>query len=239
MAGTTISAAVDGTQVISGASAGITAAGQGGFRVTGGNSATVTAFYIANVYQDLATFAGSSGTLLSAYTTQAGKTFALYSNDGFSTVIPQLNGSSAAYQPSGTITTYSGTLDSLTPSSANYTVGATFTISTGSGQVVLFGRANSAAATYYQFVCQQGGGNCAIFATVSGSSTQVGSTYVPSWSVGGTHTMSLTMNGTSISGAFDGTTVISGTNSGISAAGQAGFRVTGGSSAKATNFYVQ
>jgi hypothetical protein len=189
-------------------------------------------------YQDLATFVGSAATLLSAYTTSAGKTFALYSNDGVSTVIPQLNGSGSAYQPSGTTTTYSSGLDSLTPSSANYTVGGTFTIPTSGAQVVLFGRASSGANTNVQLECTQGSG-CAIYSTVAGTATQVGSTYVYTWTTGTTHSLALAMSGTSYTATLDGTQIISGTNAGVSAAGQGGLRVSGGSSASVTNFFIQ
>jgi len=74
-------------------------------------------------------FCWYSSYLLTAYTTASpgsGKTFTLYSASS-GTTIPQLNGSSAAYLPSGTDSTFGDSLDTLTPASANYTVGITCT----------------------------------------------------------------------------------------------------------------
>lgn len=212
-------------------------AGTGITLTDSGNGSVVVS--LTPTFQDQATFNPcTSGTLLSAYTTTAGKTFAEYSNDGVSTTIPQCTGSSTANQPAGTVSNFSSGLDSLTPASANYTVSGTFTINTSGAQVVVFARANSAASTNYQFECTQGG-NCNLYEVLTGSATQIGSGYSSGWAVNGTHTMTITVNGTAISAGFDGTTVQSGTNSGVSAAGQAGFRVTGGNSANISNFSIQ
>lgn len=190
--------------------------------------------------QDFASFAGTAGTLLSAYTTQFGKTFALYSNSGTSPTIPQLNGSSAAYLPSGTDSSYGDSLDSLTPASANYTVGITCTRgASGSPTMGVYARALSAANTNYILQYPVAATAIQLYKEVAGTATLLGSTNV-SWAAGATHTLNITVNGTSISGNLDGTTTVGPfTDASVSAAGQAGLRLTGGGNVTCTNFYVQ
>lgn len=189
-------------------------------------------------FQDLATFAGTSGTLLSAYTTQAGKTFTLYSSAA-GTTIPQLNGSLQAVLPSGTDATFGDSLDTLTPSSANYAVGITCTRVAGSPTMGVFARAASGANTNYIIQYPSAANAFQLYSQVAGSAVLLGSSSM-SWTNGTSHTMVLTVNGTTISATIDGTTTIGPfTNSAVTAAGQAGFRITGGSDATCTNFTVQ
>jgi hypothetical protein len=63
-----------------------------------------------------------------------------------------LTGSGSAYLPTGGPTTaYGDMLNSLTPSSANYTVSLTCTPVTTTGSVAVFARASSGANTNYAF----------------------------------------------------------------------------------------
>lgn len=200
---------------------------------------TTVAFPTTQTYQDLATFAGSANTLLSSYTTQAGKTFALYTADGVTPqAMPVLSGSNYEQMASGQNADYGDVLDTLTPASANYTVSETFTLASSSDQVAVFGRAVSGVNTNY--VCLYGGAtnNLTIYAQVAGAATLLTS-YTFVWGASATHTLALTMSGSTISCTIDGNQIFGSplTNTFISAAGQAGSRVQG--FATGTNFFVQ
>lgn len=199
---------------------------------------TSAAYTIGAGLQDHATFSGSSGTLLSAYTTSAGKTFALYTNSGISPVMPQLGGSNTAILASGGDSTFGDVLDTLTPATPNYTVSATYFISTGGPVIGVYARADSASNTNY--IAQFSSGILQLYSQHGGSTVTLG-TVGFSWPSGQTHTISLTVNGSTISAAIDGTGANLGpyTDTGVTAAGQAGLRITGGSNAILTDFFVQ
>lgn len=104
----------------------------------------------------------------------------------------------------------------LTPSSANYTASLTVNVGAGSAVGQVLGRASTSAYTCYDVVFIDGTG-VQLYKVISGTATQLGSTY--SGITTGTHTIALNMNGTTISAVVDGTTQISVTDSSISAAG--------------------
>jgi hypothetical protein len=196
--------------------------------------------------QDFATFVGTAATPISSYATGTGKTFALYAADGTSPQsIPLLTGTNQAILAAGTTVTYGDVLDSLTPATANYTASGVFTYVTASTNALaaIFARATSGAATYYVWQCTVGVSNtaCAVFRVVTGTATQIGVNYIlPVWPLGTSHIISLLVNGTTITASVDGIAGINITDpTGISTAGQAGFRITGGSSMEITNFTVQ
>lgn len=199
---------------------------------------TVTFPPAAPANQDSATFAGTVNTLLSAYTTTASKTFVQYTADGVTPqVMPVLSGSTSEVLPSGSSGKFGDVLDTLTPSSANYSVGETFTIANTSDQLAVFGRASNSANTNY--VClYTGSGHINLYSQVAGSATLLLSVSF-TWSAAATHIVTLSMTGTSIGCAIDGV-AISGspvTNSAVTGVGQAGSRINGG--ATGTNFFVQ
>ncbi len=203
--------------------------------ITNNGYATVS-FPPAVAYQDLATFVGTVGTLLSAYTTQAGKTFIQYTGDGVTPqAMPTLNGSGK--ETVAAASTYGDVLDTLTPASADYTVGETFTLTNTTDQIGVFGRALSGSNTNY--VCIYDGlGNLDLFAQYSGTFSNLG-TVAYTW--GTTHTMTLSMTGTAIVCSVDGTPQISVTDSHVTATGQAGSRIysVAGGGATGTSFFVQ
>lgn len=200
----------------------------------------------AGKYQDVATFVGTAGTAISSYTTAAGKTFALYTLNGTTPQsIPLLTGTGQAIVAAGTTATFGDVLDSLTPSSTDYTVSGSFTYlnATGTPLLGLFSRASSGANTQYILQCNISAQVCDMYRVVAGSVTQIGGNVALSWTVGSNHTLALSITGTTnpvILATADGTTLFSATDTGgISTAGQAGFRITGGSSMQVTNFIVQ
>jgi hypothetical protein len=156
-----------------------------------------------------------------------------------------LNGSGAAYLTSGTPTTaYGDMLNSLTPSSADYTVSITCTPVTSTGSTAIFARASNAANTSYEVTMSAGAAaGVVLYKTVAGTSTPIGTSYggpaIRPWNVGTAHTFSLQVNGTTITASVDGTARVTITDSAISAVGQSGFRVVGGTSITCTNFQVQ
>lgn len=173
-------------------------------------------------YQEYSTFAGTNGTALSSYTSLCGNTFTLYANSGVTATIPELSGSNTAVLASGS---YAATLSTLTPSSANYKVSATFALTSSAvstDQALVFARASSGSNTSYAFACAPYSGVCGLY----GPSGQIGSNYTFTWGALGSHVLSLQVSGTSITCSIDGSSVISQTDSSISAAGLAGFRIT-------------
>jgi len=194
----------------------------------------------AVAYQDFAGFVGTAGTAISSYTTVApgsGKTFTLFSNDTQATVIPKLTGSGSISVPTGSDSTFGNSLDTLTPATANYTVGITCTNVAGTPDMGVIARAISTSNTQYDASLTNG--QITFFKEVSNTFTQFGSNIATSWTTGATLTLSITVNGTTISVAVNGTTVGSTTDSSLSAAGQGGFRITGGGDVACTNFYMQ
>jgi hypothetical protein len=201
------------------------------------NTTPTSAAYVINAsYQDQASFSGTSGTLITAYTTTAGKTFALYSA-GSGTVVPQLTGSSSVDIPSGSYATLGDSLDTLTPSSANYTVGLTCTASVSTAAFGVFARAQSGSNTNYAFIYSSTSA-LQLYAQYSGTYTELANI---SYTWTGTHTMTLEVNGSTITAQVDNSNISGSpfTDTNVTAAGQAGFRVGGGSTGTCTNFYVQ
>jgi len=190
------------------------------------------------VYQDLATFVGTNGTLLSAYTTQAGKTFVQYTADGVTPQgMPTLNGS--GFETLAAAATYGDVLDTLTPATADYTVGETFTLANTTDQVAIFGRASSVANTNYVFG-YGGAGTVFMYAIVAGAPTLL-INQAFTWTAGATHTLTLSMVGTTITCQIDGITIDTPiTDITISAKGQGGSRIYSilGGGATGTNFYI-
>jgi hypothetical protein len=101
----------------------------------------------------------------------------------------------------------------------------------------LFARASSGVNT--NIVAQCFTANCFVYSVVAGVATQILPSYAGTWAIGATHQMTLKVNGTAISLLLDGVTVVSGTNAGVSAIGQGGFRVMGGTLSKMSNFFIQ
>lgn len=211
----------------------------GGYNTFGNAIYNITA-------QDYATFVGTTGTLLSAYTTHASKTFILYTAAGGVT-IPQLDGAGNAVLPSGTLSTSGFTLDTLTPSSANYTVGATFKDLNASSSCVfnVLARALSASATFYEAFYQNG--SIQLWAGYNSTSHQFANVSY-TWAVNATHTLTLSVTGSNpatLAVAVDGVPISGSpftdttTTTFLAGVGQGGFNVNGASCASATNFYIQ
>ncbi len=197
---------------------------------------SIVTFPPATVYQDYATFVGTNGTALSSYTTQAAKTFVQYTGDGVTPQgMPTLNGSGS--ETLAAASTFGDVLDTLTPSSADYVVGETFTLTSVSDSVAVFGRALSGSNTNYVFTLDAAG-NFNLYAQYSGTFTNLGTGNFGSV-FGAPHTLKLSMIGTAIVASIDGTPQVTVTDSHVTAAGQAGSRITGGGTVTGTNFFVQ
>ena len=165
----------------------------------------------------LDTFAGSSGTALTAHTDNLGNTWTVNTVDG-TTGIRELTGSGQVMGASGTggPTLY----NSATPPSANYTV--QFDIisvgTPGAGFGGVWARLSSSALTGYLLQFQSGGYK--LYKCVAAAFTQLGSTYTAAATTG----VQLVVSGTTISAVIGGVTVITATDSAVSAAGYAGIR---------------
>lgn len=191
--------------------------------------------------QASSTFLGASGTAISSYTDTSLSTYALYASDGTSPQsIPLLDGYNNAIVTTGTTSTFGDVLLSYTPGSADYVVSGAFKWVTSGGTplAAVFARAASGADTAYQFQCAMVTHVCGTYKHVAGVSTQLGSNVNIGWQVGQTHFLQLKVQGTSIIAFVDGQQILSNTDSAISAVGQAGFRIVGGSGTSISNFNV-
>jgi hypothetical protein len=206
------------------------------------NSTTGSVAYVLGSYQTQDNFLGTSGTLLTAHTDLGGHTWALYSGDGASPTTPvALNGSGSIYGTGATLVSYGDLLNSLTPSSANYTTSITCTLNTVGGFVALFDRSSSGSNSgYYAVFSSQTGSPSAYVNGFTLPSTALGSVNNETWNVGDTHTLALKVNSTTVTAYLDGSaTSVTGTNSTYTTAGQTGFRISGNNSVTCTNFTVQ
>lgn len=194
-------------------------------------------------YQALDNFTDTAGTALSSHTDALGNTYALYTNSGTggSQTIGTINPTSGfATLTTGAGATFSDVLSSLTPSSADYTVSLTCTLTSSTanyGQVAIWARANSAANTNYLISsAPNNAANLQLAKDVTSTYTIL-NTHAFTWSNGATHTIALGVSGTAISMYIDGSLATSQTDSAVTATGQAGFRVTQG--IQCSNFTVQ
>lgn len=206
------------------------------------SAAQASATYTIAAYQTQDLFAGTNGTLLSAHTDLDSHSWAVWPYDTTSGDTIQLSGSNYAWDIGASVTHNAAYLNSLAPSSANYTVGQTFTVvSNVSYGAQVFARASSGAATSYLMICASSVAGCQLQKLVTGTDTNIGSpsTYSFTWANNAPHTMSLYANGTALTGYIDGVAVLTATDSSISAAGQSGFGETANSNVKASNFVVQ
>jgi hypothetical protein len=207
------------------------------------NQVTATAY--TNPYQTQDTFTGTTGTLVTAHTDNNSHTWAQYNSISGdpSCGSATLTGSNSATCP-GLIGNYFAAINSLAPSSANYVTSGTFAI-TGSGTAQLFARSSAVARTNYLASYANGGaGTTSLYKCVAGTCTQMGSNVSGVWSAGTPHVFALSVSGsatTTVIVTLDGVTKISQTDSSspITAAGQAGFVISGAASNTISSFTVQ
>lgn len=190
-------------------------------------------------YQDVASFAGSSGTLLSAYTTSAGNTFSLYTNSGTTPTMPQLSGSGSAVLPAGSDSSFGDVLDTLTPLNANYTVSVTCKRVGGNPNPGLFARANNSGNNNYAVQFEPGGSVFHLYAQSTGGGSVSLAFAGFTWPVGASETMTLSTYNNQIYASIGNVVLGPISDSTWTAAGQAGLRMTGGSDVTCTNFTVQ
>lgn len=172
-----------------------------------------------------------ANTTLTSHTGEVGATWTQHSSStGTSEVIT----ATGWLRPSAASTT-SVYYASGTPTNANYTVEADLkwlgTINGSGHGPGIIGRVNTGATTFY--MCRYSEGisfdGWQLYKFVSGTATQIGSNSSQGLTAGTTYHMKLTMNGTAIDCSVDGVSKASGTDSSITAAGKAGFRLFGGS----------
>jgi hypothetical protein len=207
------------------------------------NQVTATAY--TNPYQTQDTFTGTAGTLVTAHTDNNSHTWAQYNSISGdpSCGSATLTGSNSATCP-GLIGNYFDAINSLAPSSANYVTSGTFAI-TGSGTAQLFARSSAVARTNYLASYANGGaGTTSLYKCVAATCTQMGSSVSGVWSAGTPHVFALSVSGsatTTVIVTLDGVTKISQTDSSspITAAGQAGFVISGAASNTISSFTVQ
>jgi hypothetical protein len=207
------------------------------------NQVTATAY--TNPYQTQDTFTGTTGTLVTAHTDNNSHTWAQYNSISGdpSCGSATLTGSNSATCP-GLIGNYFDAINSLAPSSANYVTSGTFAI-TGSGTAQLFARSSAVARTNYLASYANGGaGTTSLYKCVAGTCNQMGSSVSGVWSAGTPHVFALSVSGsatTTVIVTLDGVIKISQTDSSspITAAGQAGFVISGAASNTISSFTVQ
>jgi hypothetical protein len=192
------------------------------------NSGVATGAY--TFLQDLDTFAGTTGTLLTAHMGDAAHTWTVDSGDTVGGGTITLTGSGGATSAQSGAGTFAAVLSTTTPSSANYKVSADVTAVNGSSYYFnLYGRYVTATPVVYFLKCATDYSGCELFA-YNGGTTQIGSTYPFTWVNGATHNIALGMVGTTITAYLDGVSIISGTSSASNAVGQAGFQLNDGES---------
>jgi hypothetical protein len=173
-------------------------------------------------------FTGTSATTLASHTGETGASWTLYTASGTAAQISSVNtlrrsgttgNATAAYYSSGS------------QSSADYDVQADVVVKSllTSDTVGVIGRAtaSSGTSTYYLAEYSIAAGGWQLYKSVSGTLTQLGSTYAQTLTAGSTYTLSLEMLGTSIRLAVNGTELIRATDSSITSAGRAGVYVAG------------
>jgi len=141
----------------------------------------------------------------------------------------------------GGTSSYVGAYSSLTPSSANYKVSVQGrqAFSTWGGQLGVYGRLDNTNKNAYACFFNTNIG-VQLFKYVAGTPVQLGSTAATgNWAVDSTHTLTVSMSGTTIGCQLDGATKVSVTDSSVTAAGKAGFRIQSGDYIFADNFTVQ
>ena len=179
-------------------------------------------------------FTGTNLSLLSAHTANMGSTWARsFTTDWSGTLV--LNGTGYVYEPTSTLV--AGYISNWTPATADYSVQTTCLGNSGAGTNLCgpIGRAVAGSrANCYGAVLVPGTG-VMLYKWVTGTATQIGTTYAGVTS--GSHVITLVMKGTAISVNVDGAAVAgpSGTDSAFAAAAAAGV-VIGGSYQAASSF---
>ena len=181
------------------------------------------------------TFAGASGTLITAHEGEKGAKWTL--GEG-SVTTPKLDGSGYLVQGSSS-SGYQYAYASGTPAGTDYSVqcGIEGLTSVKSGRLSgPMGRVSTSADTSYQFGWETGAGY-ELLKHVAGVVTSLG-TYARVIVGVEEDTAILLMRGTAITGFVNGTERIAATDSSISAAGRVGVRVQGSTSVEAKIAYV-
>lgn len=165
------------------------------------------------------TFTDTNGVAITAHTPELGGAWS--AQFGNSPATPSLITSNRLYSTSGAAIYRNAAV----PPSANYYVEGIFDfLSTVAGDNVgVFGRASAGANTYYTVRWSQTAGTFAMFRIIGGVATQIGSSYVTTFT-SGSKIVRLTMAGSLITASIDGVLRISATDTNISAAGFAGAR---------------
>jgi hypothetical protein len=180
---------------------------------------------------DADSFVGTGA--LSAHADNDAFTWAIWGPRG--TISPTLNGAGKVVASAGT--TYPSMYNSFTPSIANYTVHADFTVAATPIFGGVYGRMSVGATTAYGAF--NVAGTCTLYAANAGTFTVLGTSSC-GWGVGATHTISLVMLGNQISEQVDGVVVIGPvTDSSISAAGKAGLEPGTSGTTLISNYVVE
>jgi hypothetical protein len=145
-------------------------------------------------------FAGTVGTTLASHVTNYGQSWVKAWTSAWSGTI-SLTGSNSGTMTGGSVLG-AGYYVNVIPSSWDYTVSGSCSLSTAGDQCSMIGRASTGVLTFYQASFLNGTG-VGLYKYVNGTSTQLGSTY--SGVTSGTHTIALRMVGTQISVLVDGT----------------------------------
>lgn len=171
-------------------------------------------------YQSVDNFAGAASTALTTHYADTGQSWTAYTIDGDTGTLT-LVGNGQVQANTNTADAYS----SLVPSSANYTVTANCTAVTSLAICATMGRMSTSVWTLYEAI-YIGGTGFQLYKVVNGTPTQLGSTYVVTFTIGTPYTIGLVMNGSTISGTINGVTEVTATDNAITAAGVAGFKET-------------
>ncbi|NMC75391.1 MAG: hypothetical protein GYA56_13690 [Geobacteraceae bacterium] len=167
------------------------------------------------------TFTDANGTSVVSHTGELGASWTRQTGYEYDAVIQ--NGRLAGYLATATAGYASGV-----PGSPDYSVSADlYVVSDTSGRLSgVTGRASTSAFTFYLARYLRGSG-WQLFKYVGGTFTQLGSSVAQPLTLGATYRMELRMSGNVISLYVDGQLLITQIDSAISAAGRAGYRLTG------------
>lgn len=193
-------------------------------------------------YQAYDSFLGTDSTVLTSHPDDCGHSWIGYGGISGNTANITLSNNAAIVT---NVSTGGDAYINVTPSSANYAVSIDCTQTGASGGICkALARVNSAAYTLYEVLYLQGTG-VQVYKIVTGTATQLGSTYTAiggtNWGAGGTHTLKISVIGTAIHAYVDGTEITGSpfTDSAISAAGFAGIGIGNNSVSTIDNFKVQ
>lgn len=180
------------------------------------------------------TFTDTDGTLITAHTGEIGATWTV--QNGYAPATAPTIASNGLYAPVVPAAYYA----SGVPASANYCVESVlnFRSSVASDTTGPAGRITIGANTMYFCRYNVAAGGWQLQKLVTGTITQLGSTVTEAFPTGQIRTLGLLMVGDTITMRLDGADILVRTDSAITDAGRAGFRIAGAAESSTTGIHI-